>query len=93
MYFDQETVDRIGENTVSVPEALVEAESVALAACIKKLPATDVKLIECRYEHALGTRQISELLDRSQASVCNSLKRIRSNLLRCIRRQLSSDQS
>jgi RNA polymerase sigma-70 factor (ECF subfamily) len=90
LYFDQELMEQLAEDAGELSNEIAEARSQALSDCLKKLPATDGKLLECRYAHGLGSYQIAELLDRSQSSVCNSLRRIRENLLRCIESKLSN---
>ena len=70
---------------------LVEARRLALQSCLEKLPESDRKLIDCRYSHGLGSHATAELLERSQASVCNSLRRIRQALLRCINGSLARE--
>ncbi|QDU57359.1 sigma-70 family RNA polymerase sigma factor [Aeoliella mucimassa] len=92
IYFDDELMTQLGEDAAELSNDYVESEFNALSQCLHKLTPTDAKLVECRYELGLGTRQISELLDRTQSSVCNSLKRIRSNLARCIEMQLVREE-
>lgn len=85
-YFNQELMEQLGQEACEKPTEAIEERREALAECLTKLSSLDLKLVECRYSHGLGSRQISEMLDRSQASICNSLRRIRENLLRCIER-------
>ncbi|WP_442483257.1 sigma-70 family RNA polymerase sigma factor [Aeoliella sp. SH292] len=87
--FDQELMEQLGEDVCEVPSDAAEDRLAALGECLKKLPAMDSKLIECRYTHGLSSLQIADILDRSQPSVCNSLRRIRENLMRCISKNLT----
>jgi len=89
LYFDQQLMEQLGEDACEGSNAEVELRLQALGECLKKLPAIDSKLIECRYSHGLSSLQIAELLERSQPSICNSLRRIRENLSRCISKNLS----
>lgn len=89
VYFNQDLMEHLSSDFSDIPGDLSEARRGALPNCISKLPDGDRKLIECRYSHGLGSRQIAELLDRSQASVCNSLRRVRESLLHCIERATS----
>lgn len=89
VYFDQELMEKLGETMCDITRGGTDDRTDALTRCLKKLPAADSKLLECRYGLGLGSLQISELLDRSQASVCNSLRRIRDKLLRCVHDSLS----
>jgi RNA polymerase sigma-70 factor, ECF subfamily len=89
LYFDQQLMEQLGEDACDVPSDESDNRLKALGECLKKLPATDSKLIECRYTHGLSSLQIAELLERSQPSICNSLRRIRENLMRCISKNLA----
>lgn len=91
VYFDQSLMEQLGNEFSDLPMELVESRRTALNGCIGKLPQEDRKLIESRYSHGLGSRQLAELLDRSQASICNSLKRIREALLRCVTRATAKE--
>jgi RNA polymerase sigma-70 factor (ECF subfamily) len=59
----------------------------ALQHCVDKLPKDDRWMITTRYQRGGSARTISESTGRSLESVCNSLRRIRTALLRCVRRQ------
>jgi RNA polymerase sigma-70 factor (ECF subfamily) len=87
--FDQELMEQLGEDVCEFANESAEDRLQALGECLKKLPAIDSKLIECRYTHGLSSLQIADILDRSQPSICNSLRRIRENLMRCISQNLS----
>lgn len=92
LYFNQELMDQLVDDAGGVSDELIEARCTALRECIQKLADTDRKIIDCRYAHGLGSHGTAKLLDRSQASVCNSLRRIRQALLQCIKRTLSEEQ-
>jgi RNA polymerase sigma-70 factor (ECF subfamily) len=89
LFFDQHLMEQLGEDACVASSSEVEVRLQALGECLKKLPAVDSKLIECRYTHGLSSLQIAELFERTQPSICNSLRRIRENLLRCISKNLS----
>lgn len=91
VYFDQSLMEQLGNEFSELSEEVIESRRIALSGCIGKLPQEDRKLIESRYSHGLGSRQLAELLDRSQASICNSLKRIREALLRCVTRATAKE--
>ena len=65
---------------------------VALRHCKGKLNPVDEELLELRYADGLGSRDIADRLQRSQQSVCQSLKRIRRWLLGCIQTQLARQE-
>jgi len=88
VYFSQELMAQLGDDFCEIPGDIIEARRNALENCLSKLSKPDRKLIECRYLRGLGSKQMSELLDRSQASICNSLRRIRESLRRCVERTI-----
>jgi RNA polymerase sigma-70 factor, ECF subfamily len=92
VYFDQELMEQLGQTVLEITSDNRGERGEALTNCLKKLPSADSKLVECRYAHGLASHQIAELLGRSQSSVCNSLRRIRENLLRCMQDFFSREQ-
>lgn len=86
VHFDQGLMEQLASEFASLSSEVTEARREALKTCLARLSKDEGKLIESRYTHGLGSRQISHLLDRSQASVCNSLRRIREKLLICVKR-------
>lgn len=93
LYFNQGLMDQLVDDASGMSNELIEARCTALRECIQKLADADRKLIDCRYAHGLGSHATAELLDRSQASVCNSLRRVRQALLVCINRTLLREQT
>lgn len=91
LQFDQELVELLAAEFGSRTVEVADARRRALKTCLASLPSEDGRLIENRYSNNLGSRQLSELVGRSQASVCNSLRRIRESLLGCIERQLARE--
>ena len=89
--FNQSLMQQLEENVCEFSSDAVEEQSEALSMCLKKLSSSDHKMVQCRYTYGLGTSQIAKVLDRSPSSVCNSLKRIRDGLLRCIQRRLAEE--
>jgi RNA polymerase sigma-70 factor, ECF subfamily len=64
----------------------------ALRHCKGKLSVTDEELVELRYGENLGSAEIADHLQRPQQSVCQSLKRIRRWLLKCIQIELAKEE-
>lgn len=91
VFFNQSLMEQLGDSFSESSSEMAEARMEALSHCLKKLPATDTKLIECRYTYGLGSHQIAEVLNRSQSSICNSLRRVRENLMRCIQRSITEE--
>lgn len=63
----------------------------ALERCREKLNASDEALLELHYSRDLSSSQIADKLQRSQASVCHSLTRIRRALFDCVRKELAQE--
>lgn len=91
VYFDQSMMEQLGDNVCNVAAELTEQRGTALSQCMKKLSSADIRLIECRYTYELGSKEIAQVIQRSQTSVCNSLKRIREALLQCVKRQMETE--
>lgn len=91
VFFNQELVEQLGDEFSEMTNQHLGARRDALRSCLSKLRNPDRKLIECRYAHGLNSRQIAELQERSQASICNSLRRIRESLLRCIELSIAKE--
>lgn len=91
VYFDQALMSQLGEHASNVSVEVAEQRGAALSQCLKKLSTADSRLIECRYTHGLGSNQIAQVVERSQPSVCNSLRRIREALMQCIKRRLAAE--
>ncbi|MCA9261794.1 MAG: sigma-70 family RNA polymerase sigma factor [Planctomycetales bacterium] len=88
--FDQSLMETLEQDACEFDHDEAESRLRALGECLKKLPVGDSKLIECRYAHGLSSLQIADILDRTQPSICNSLRRIRETLMRCINRNLAT---
>lgn len=84
-YASDELLDEIAETVVEARSNKGEGQLAALERCRQKLSGPDEELLELHYVEDLSSRQIADRLRRSQPSVCNSLNRIRSWLLDCIR--------
>lgn len=85
--FSEEVVAALYENFESDPYGFDE-RSAALRTCIKNLEGNDHKLIVLRYFSQSTTGVIAEQFGRSVESVCNSLRRIRDQLLSCVLQEL-----
>jgi RNA polymerase sigma-70 factor (ECF subfamily) len=70
------------------------ADLLALSGCMEKLPQSDRQIVTLCYAEGEAVSRVASALGRSPQSVHNSLRRIRSWLLECIRREMSrSDAS
>lgn len=71
-------------------DAIIERQ-LALTACLAKLSTTDRSMVEMCYGHDVMVGEAAERLGRSKQSIYNSLRRIRSALLECVRRQAAQE--
>ena len=60
-----------------------------LRECMEKLSPSDRRMIDLSYIEELAAQQIADQLGRSRQSVCNSLSRVRQQLLECIEKRLA----
>lgn len=63
----------------------------ALQQCVKKLPQTDGKFLELRYEQEMSAQRIANRFDISPRAVYKTLSRIHDILIRCVRRSLAEE--
>jgi RNA polymerase sigma-70 factor (ECF subfamily) len=73
--------------------AVVDQRREALEACLARLQPPQRQLIELRYTSGHAVTKIAELLGRPEASVRQTLFRIRQALLTCIQSKLQSESS
>jgi RNA polymerase sigma-70 factor, ECF subfamily len=85
----EKLLEDIAEPAVESRDGDVEPYLAALRRCKTKLSTPDEELLELQYAEDLGSRQIADRLQRTQQSVCQSLKRIRRWLLECVQMELS----
>ena len=60
----------------------------ALVQCLDRLSNADYQLIEQCYYRSQKIQDIAKRLERSSQSICNSLRRIRESLFKCIEQRL-----
>ncbi|MBP7050053.1 MAG: sigma-70 family RNA polymerase sigma factor [Phycisphaerae bacterium] len=90
--FDDEVLEAI-EDRVVAAVADVDARRDALRACLQKLDEADRRLIRLRYETGATTRTVADRVGRGIDAVYKALNRIHVQLLFCIRRTLSMEES
>lgn len=91
-HVSEELVDELAETIIEVQGNGRKRDLAALERCREKLNVTDGELLELHYVQDLGSRQIADKLQRSQASVCHSLKRIRRWLFECVQGELAREE-
>ena len=87
-----ELLDALADTAFDTECTGADPYMIALEHCREKLAATDGELLELRYAEDLGTSRIAGRLQRTQQSVCQSLKRIRRWLLECVEIKLAQDE-
>lgn len=90
--FSDQTVEAIAERMISATENLDDFRDV-LQDCLKKLSERDQQLIHLRYELNATTRTVAERIGHGIDAVYKALNRIHIQLLHCIRRTLSMEES
>jgi RNA polymerase sigma-70 factor, ECF subfamily len=70
-------------------EPATTAGLAALSGCVDKLAQNDQRIVKLRYIEQIPVRQLADAMGRSPESIHNSLHRIRTGLLDCIRREIS----
>ena len=90
LVLSDEAVHRIaGRAEVQLTEA--DDRRIALRDCMEKLTPKQRDLVECRYAEGGSIRQMALDLGRSEASLSQTLYRIRITLLDCVRARLSGE--
>jgi RNA polymerase sigma-70 factor, ECF subfamily len=84
----EELLDALAETVLEDSGSETESYLAALEHCRERLDAADQELLELRYAHDLGSREIADRLRRPQTSVCRSLNRVRNWLYECIEMEL-----
>ncbi len=82
-----DVLEQLAEQTNEMSE-LLESQDETLQSCLKKLRERDQKLIRTRYFRGASANSMAANLGRSVESICNSLRRIRGELLLCVQRGL-----
>ena len=88
LVFDDETMNQlatIAERRLQIFEDRREA----LSECLNRLPASQRQLIEMRYQDGQAMKLMAKSLNRPQASIRQTLYRIRESLLSCIEGKLA----
>lgn len=91
-YVSEQMFDTLTEIAADGPDETAEPFLILLRQCRGKLGEADTGLLELRYVEELNTREIADRVQRTQQSVCQSLKRIRRWLLSCVQRELASQE-
>lgn len=91
-YVSEDVLDILTGTVTEAQSDGAEPYLVALRHCKATLTTADEELLSLRYAEDLGSREIADRVRRPQQSVCQSLKRIRRVLLKCIQMQLTQQE-
>jgi len=89
--FGGELVDRLAPRENGAPTGEGNRRIQALRACLNRLAADDRRLINLRYWERKMVLEIAADLGRMPQSICNSLRRIRSQLMGGVERTLLAE--
>ncbi len=82
-----DVLEQLATQAIAMNE-LLENQDETLQACLGKLRSQDQKLIRSRYFRGASASTMAANLGRSVESICNSLRRIRGELLLCVQREV-----
>ncbi|WP_425397232.1 sigma-70 family RNA polymerase sigma factor [Aeoliella sp.] len=93
IYFCESLVEKLyTDQATAISNNHDDMRFAALQRCIGKLQTRDRELIEHNYMQDRKVSEIAAMLGRSSQSVCNSLRRIRAALLRCVDSSLATEE-
>jgi RNA polymerase sigma-70 factor, ECF subfamily len=84
--FDDDVLEAVAQTAGEMAEEL-DDRHVALARCLKKLPARDRELVLTRYEPGSGVEAAAQRSGRSLPAAYKALGRIRKLLMDCVSHQ------
>ncbi len=92
LYLSESVLNQIAD--IALDEAKdnrrFEESGTALNACLQELPESDQRILNLRYQYNKTVQQIAKECNRPKSTVHDLLGKIRSKLLRCVRRRLST---
>ena len=91
LHFTEEFVRNFTAWETALPAEDGDSRMQALYACMKQLSESDRNLLELRYWEPQPVVKIAAELGRTPQSVCNSLSRIRAQLMECVERTISAE--
>lgn len=86
--FQEDLLELLADRAQERSEQL-EAQRKALAYCLEKLPAEDLKMVAGCYREGANIRALAEELGRTANALYKQLNRIRAALLKCVESRLS----
>ncbi|QDU55079.1 sigma-70 family RNA polymerase sigma factor [Aeoliella mucimassa] len=86
LLFSDDLVAMLSDSQLEATAGLEESGDrlANLQHCLSKLKGADRELVRMSYEERTPVLEMAKLLKRSSQSICNSLRRIRMALLKCV---------
>ena len=91
VHFNEKFITRFAAWEAGLPKDEGTYRVRSLYLCMEQLSESDRRLLELRYWESKTVGEIAAELGRTPQSVCNSLGRIRAQLLACVERTLSAE--
>jgi len=85
---DAEVLESLAASAVKHSDGAAQRRQ-ALAHCVQRLPEQDRTILGLRYQEAGSVDGVAKALDRSASQVHRILRRIREQLVRCVRASVS----
>lgn len=89
--FNDQLLDNLAETHGEMEDHIDQPYLLALQECRNRLGVADRELLDSVYVEELSAAQVAGRTGRSRQSVCNSLSRIRRQLLTCIEKQMAQE--
>jgi RNA polymerase sigma-70 factor, ECF subfamily len=87
VFLSDEVLSEVVESQLRhTADPATESRQALLDRCVEKLGAVDRELLDASYRRDCRIKDIAAQVGRSSQSICNSLRRIRRELLKCIDR-------
>lgn len=92
LYLSESMLNQIADVALAESKDKVRlvAGGTALDACLQKLPKSDQRILKLRYEREMTVQEIAKECDRPKSTIHDLLGKMRSRLLRCVRRRLET---
>jgi RNA polymerase sigma-70 factor, ECF subfamily len=92
LYLSEVVLNQVADLALSeaYDNVKMQASEAALEACMKELQESERQILALRYQQEKTVKQIAEECQRPKSTVHDLLTKIRSKLLRCVRRRLAN---
>lgn len=92
VFLSDEVLSEVVESQLrQTVDPATELRQALLEGCVEKLNDVDRDLLDASYHRDCRIKDIAAQVGRSPQSICNSLRRIRRELLKCVDRAISQE--